>query len=63
MITAGIFINGGLFMARSAVNQQEKNDKGEVKYLTDANEVIWHKPEDGAKALAIKLLESIKEQA
>jgi len=48
-------------MARSAVNQEEKNDQLETKYLTDAGDVVWHDRKEGALALAKKLLDTIKE--
>ena len=62
MLTVGIYINGGLIMARSAVNKLQKNKKGQTKYVTDAGQVIWHHYEEGVVALAMKLLMSIKEQ-
>jgi len=60
MITVAILINGNPIVAKNAINQRETNERGETKYLNDAGEIIWHKSEDGAKVLAIKLLESIK---
>lgn len=62
MITAAILINGQPIMARSATRQEERNAKGEVRYLVDDGSSIWHDPEKGAVPLAIKLLKTIKEQ-
>jgi len=61
MITVAILINGQPIMARSATNKSDENDKGETRYLVDDGSVVWHDPEKGAVALAIKLLKTIKE--
>lgn len=61
MITVAILINGKPLMARSAINRVEKNEAGETKYETDAGDTIWHKSDEGAAKLGVKLLESIKE--
>ncbi len=60
MITVAILINGQPIVARNAVNQSEINDEGATKYLTDSGEVIWHKRENGAVALAHQLLDLIR---
>lgn len=60
MITVAILINGQPIVAKNAVNQAEENEHGETKYLTDAGEVIWHKRSDGARVLAKKLLDTIR---
>jgi hypothetical protein len=60
MITVAILINGHPIVAKNAVNQMQLNDKGECSYLTDAGEIIWHKREAGAVALAHMLLDTIR---
>lgn len=60
MITVAILINGNPLVARNAINQKEQNEKGETKYLTDSGEIVWHKRDAGAVALAHKLLSLIK---
>lgn len=57
MITVAIIINQNPIVVLSAVNQAEINDKGETKYLTDSGDVIWHARDDGAVALAHKILD------
>ena len=60
MITVAILINGQPIMARSAVNKgPHKVDQPECNYAVDDGSVIVHAPEDGAVALAIRLLETI----
>ena len=61
MITVSILINGQPIFTRSARNQDnEKDEKGETKYITDAGDVIWHKRCDGAVELAKAMLDTIK---
>lgn len=60
MITVAILINGNPIVARNAVNKMRKNKKGETAYKTDSGETIWHNPEEGAVALAKKLLDTIR---
>jgi hypothetical protein len=60
MITVAILINGHPIVAKNAINQGKQNKKGETKYKTDSGEIIWHKPEDGARELAKKLLDTIR---
>ena len=62
MITVAILINGNPIVARNAVNKTEVNELGETKYITDSGEVVWHKQEDGAVALAHKLLDLISNE-
>jgi hypothetical protein len=57
MLTVAILINGNPIMARSVVNRL--NEKG--VYVCDDGTEIQHDPEDGAVALAIKALQTIKE--
>lgn len=61
MITVAILINGQPIMARSATNTGEQVDKGRMVYRVDTGELIYHNPEDGAVALAMMLLKTIKE--
>ncbi len=56
MLTVAILINGEPLVARSIVNKLEKTGY----YWTDAGVKIKHNPKDGAIALAIKALKTIK---
>lgn len=60
MITVAILINGNPVMARSATNTMKEVPLGTI-YLCDTGEKIIHAPEDGAVALAHKLLDTIVE--
>ena len=63
MITAAILNNGYPLMVRSAVNTGRCHETTrEIIYEVDTGELITHNPEDGAVALAIKLLKTIKEE-
>ena len=57
MISVSIAINGEPIMARSAVNRLEAIGK----YVCDDGSFIEHDPNDGAVALAIKLLQAIQD--
>lgn len=57
MISVTIFINGEPLFARTAVNRLEEHGV----YILDTGERIMHDPEDGAIALAIKMLHTIHE--
>ena len=59
MITVAILINGNPILARSATNVADL-DNGECKYRVDTGDTIRHRPDDGAVALAHKLLDTIK---
>lgn len=61
MISVSICINGNPIMARSATNTGETRGRF-VKYAVDDGSNVWHDPDDGAVALAKKLLDTIKEQ-
>jgi len=61
MISVAILINGQPVMARSAVNKGPA-DNGEHIYHVDDGTYVYHKREDGAAVLAIKLLKTIKEE-
>jgi hypothetical protein len=61
MITVAILINGKPLMARSATNTMNEIDEG-IIYLCDTGEEIIHRPQDGAVALAIKMLKTIREK-
>lgn len=58
MITVAIAINGKTIYARSAVNRLAEVGK----YVLDDGTYIEHDPDDGAVALAIKMLETIKDE-
>lgn len=60
MLTVAILINGNPLMARSAVNTTRRRGREAVYRCDDGSEVL-HDPDDGAVALAIKLLGTIKE--
>lgn len=61
MISVAIMINGNPIIARSAVNQgKPKRTDGKVEYFVDDGTKIYHKPSDGAIALAKKMLDTIK---
>ncbi len=61
MLTVAILINGNPIMARSAV-RGERSPDGRIAYLVDDGATIQHDPDDGAVALAQKLLDRIVEQ-
>ena len=61
MIGVNIHINGQTIFARTATNTMQTHESKTV-YLTDAGDEVLHDPQDGAVVLAIKLLETIKEQ-
>ncbi len=58
MITVSILINGEPLYTRSAVNRLEEHGH----YILDTGERIIHEPEDGAVALAIKMLHTIEDR-
>lgn len=60
MITVSVLINGQPIYTRSAVNRGPKAS-GECRYDVDDGSVIDHMREDGAVALAHKLLDTIEE--
>lgn len=65
MITVAILINGQPIIARTAVNKglvRPVNDSPpRCRYRLDTGEVIEHHPPDGAVALAIKMLQTVRE--
>lgn len=61
MLTVSILINGNPIMARSAVNRGTLPN-GDTLYAVDDGSEITHRREDGAVALAKKLLDTIREQ-
>lgn len=62
MITVSILINGQPLFTRSAHRRTKRHNKGDHSaYLLDTREIIYHKIDDGAVKLAIKLLKTIKE--
>jgi hypothetical protein len=62
MITVAILINGQPLMARSAVNKSKGRITGACFYEVDDGSTIIHHPYDGAVALAIEMLKTIKGQ-
>jgi hypothetical protein len=62
MITVQININGNCILARSATRIRDENAEGEAIYEVDDGNTILHKPNEGAVALAHKLLDCIKEK-
>lgn len=67
MITVAILINGHPILARSAVNTQVQEMKGDtptgrIVYDVDDGSKLLHDPDNGAVALAKMLLDTIKEQ-
>ncbi len=59
MITVAILINGEPILTRSAVNTGKTNGHGETVYEVDTGTRVYHAREDGAVALAHKLLDTI----
>lgn len=57
MITVNILINGEAIFARSATNRLEEHGV----YILDTGERIHHNPDDGAVALAQKMLATIED--
>lgn len=57
MISVSIAINGEPIYARTAVNRLSEIGK----YVLDDGSLLKHNPDDGAVTLAIKMLETIKE--
>ena len=61
MITVQININGNCIAARSATRIKDEDATGKATYKVDDGTIIRFNPEKGAKALAHKLLDCIKE--
>lgn len=57
MLTVSILINGQLIYTRTVVNMLVEKKA----YICDDGSLITHDPDDGAIALAIKALETIRE--
>lgn len=57
MISVSIAINGEPIYARSCVNRRREHNA----YICDDGTHIEHNPDDGAVALAIKMLQTIQE--
>jgi hypothetical protein len=57
MLTVNILVNGQPIYTRTVVNRLK--EKG--AYVCDEGSLIKHDPQDGAVVLAIKALETIKE--
>lgn len=58
MMTVQILINGEAIYVRSAVNRLKEHDC----YILDTGERILHNPDEGAVALAIKMLHTIEDR-
>lgn len=61
MITVSILINGQPIYTRSAVNISDVDDGIHSTYELDTGQTIVHKQQDGAVALAIEMLKTIKD--
>lgn len=61
MITVAILINGQPIFTRSAVRTTTRERGHPNEYTVDDGNIIQHLYEDGAVALAHKLLDTIKE--
>lgn len=59
MITVAILINGQPIVAKNAVNTGKLTKKGH-KYVADGGDIIYHNRDDGAVAIAKKLLDTIR---
>lgn len=57
MITVQVLINGEVIFARTSVNRLKEHGV----YVQDTGERIIHDPDDGAVALAIKMLHTIED--
>lgn len=60
MISVVIYVNGHPVTARSAI--RIKGEKGICEYFVDDGSIIKHDFNDGAVALAKKLLDTVKEK-
>ena len=58
MITVSICINNNAIFTCSARNALI-NKNGKTKYITDADDIIWHNPANGAIELAKLMLGTI----
>lgn len=57
MLSVSIFINGKPIYTRTAINKI----KEKACYVLDTGDKVIHEPKDGAVALAIKMLKTIRE--
>jgi hypothetical protein len=57
MITVAILINDEVIGLKYAVRRLDPDEKGVAHYRTDDNQIITHKPREGAKVLAKKLID------
>ena len=62
MITVQININGNCILARSAIRIEDEDATGKATYKVDDGKQIRFNPDEGAVALAHKLLDCIEEQ-
>lgn len=68
MITVSVLINGNPLFTRSAhrrtaihARKNKVTRELEDAYLLDTGDIIYHNQKDGAKSLAIKLIQTIHE--
>jgi len=61
MITVTILINNNPIHTRSAVRMEDEDAVGKATYEVDDGSSIRHNPDEGAVALAKKMLDTIKE--
>lgn len=61
MFTVSIMINTRPIITRSATNTGREDSDGRVIYHLDSGIEVKHKPEDGAVALARKILDTVQE--
>lgn len=62
MITVAILINGNPILTRSAINRGTGDD-GLTTYTVDDGSVLYHRRDDGAVALAVQMLGTVKSEA
>jgi hypothetical protein len=60
VITVAILINGQPIIARSAVNRGPSDREGFTRYEVDDGSTLLHRRDDGAVALAIAMLGTVK---
>ena len=63
MITVAILINGNPIVAVNAIHQKNETENGETAYAITSGEILWHRRDLGAVALAKKLLDTIRNES
>lgn len=56
-------VNDRIITGRSCYNTGETDGEGRHKYQVDTGEIVWHDRDEGAVALAKKLLDTIEDPA